>query len=76
MRQHMMEELGDTLWYIALAAKALDTTIENMALDNIAKLKFRFPDKFSNEAAEARSDKAGQSVEEERKADPTGLMHG
>jgi NTP pyrophosphatase (non-canonical NTP hydrolase) len=66
MRQHMMEELGDTLWYIALAAKALDTTIEQMARDNIAKLQLCLPDKFSNEAAEARADKAGQTVERER----------
>ena len=32
---------------------------ENVRSNNISKLKLRFPDKFSNEAAEARADKGG-----------------
>ena len=32
---------------------------ENVRSNNISKLKLRFPDKFSNEAAEARTDKGG-----------------
>lgn len=48
---NLREELGDLLWYIALAAKALDTTIAQLQDQNIAKLKARFGDKFSQDAA-------------------------
>lgn len=64
LREHLCEELGDTLWYIALAATALGVTFEGLAEDNIAKLKLRFPEAFSNEAAEARADKGGLSHKE------------
>lgn len=59
MRDHMIEELGDVMWYIALAAEALKTTMGNLATHNIAKLMKRFPEKYSHEAAEARADKGG-----------------
>ncbi len=129
LRQHIAEEIGDTLWYAAIAADALgmqgvwleqaptpelldvkdlphvarsiiisvgnfaqasavptmisaDPTtlvsilnailhklntlsgligipLQQIADDNIAKLKERFPDAFSAEAAEARADKGG-----------------
>lgn len=36
-----------------------DSTVEQAMADNIAKLRIRFPDAYSNEAAEARADKAG-----------------
>lgn len=58
-RAHMAEELGDIMWYMAIAADALGTTLEAICEANIAKLKQRFPDAYSNEAAEARADKAG-----------------
>jgi NTP pyrophosphatase (non-canonical NTP hydrolase) len=59
MLTHMAEELGDTLWYIALAAETLGISMHQMAHDNIAKLQARFPEKYSNAAAEARADKGG-----------------
>lgn len=40
-------------------AKRLDTTREFIFEANIAKLRARFPDKYSDEAAEARADKGG-----------------
>jgi len=126
MRLHMLEELGDVSWYLAVAIKALgftvqpipvidhrQTTLADAAMtltsrvneiitaailrdgayqstyfascvyqmvsvidgacellgstgdrvraENIAKLQKRFPDKFTNEAAEARADKGGAS---------------
>src|SRR6476659_11470115 len=64
MRQHMIEELGDTLWYIALAANGLGTTMEQMAITNIEKLKQRFPGEFTTDAAEARADNGGMSPTE------------
>lgn len=57
MRENMLEELGDILWYAALAATALGASLDTIASDNIAKLKKRYPNLYSNEAAEARADK-------------------
>lgn len=59
MRNHMAEEIGDVLWYCALAAEHLDIALHDIASNNIAKLKQRFPEKFSAVAAEARADKGG-----------------
>ena len=59
MRAHMSEELGDVLWYIALAAHHLNIPMAQMAEANIAKLQKRFPNKFSSFDAEARADKQG-----------------
>ena len=41
------EELGDLLWYIAIACDRLDITFEEIMEKNIQKLKTRFPMKFS-----------------------------
>lgn len=51
------EELGDLLWYIALGAKVLETSIEELMEDNINKLKLRYPEKFTEELAIERKDK-------------------
>lgn len=48
---NVAEELGDLLWYIALMANALDLSLEEIAEKNIAKLKVRFPDKYSDVCA-------------------------
>lgn len=59
MKAHMLEELGDIAWYLALAAAHLDTPLNEILQSNIDKLRARFPNKFSAEAAEARADKGG-----------------
>lgn len=59
MRAHMLEELGDILWYIALACEHLQVPMDRIARDNIAKLRARFPEKYTDEAAEGRADKGG-----------------
>lgn len=46
-RTNLLEEVGDLLWYVALACNALDETIESVQEKNIGKLRVRFPDKFS-----------------------------
>lgn len=45
------EEIGDSLWYLAKAAKFTGTTIELEQVKNIAKLAARYPDKFTDAAA-------------------------
>lgn len=64
MRDHMVEELGDALWYFAVAADALGVSMRAMAEKNIAKLQLRYPEKYSDELAEARLDKGGASHQE------------
>ena len=53
---HLEEEMGDMLWYIAVAADALGIDIGKLMYDNIVKLKKRFPDQFTKEHALARKD--------------------
>ena len=43
------KELGDVLWYISAIATGLNLSLEDIAIANIAKLKARYPDKFSSE---------------------------
>lgn len=56
---HMAEELGDCLWYIALAAEHLGVPLASIAQRNIRKLQQRYPSSYSDEDATARADKAG-----------------
>lgn len=64
VKTNLAEELSDILWYVALAASALEVDLETIARENIDKLRKRFPDKFSPAAAEARADKGGLSAKE------------
>ena len=41
------KELGDVLWYLALLATVLDIDLEVVAIENIGKLKRRYPDGFN-----------------------------
>lgn len=54
---NLKEECGDLLWYINLLLKALGFDIEDAMIDNIAKLKLRYPNKFTEKAAAERADK-------------------
>lgn len=48
-RTHLIKELGDICWYLAIAAEALDTDLDTIFQMNIDKLKTRFPDGFDAE---------------------------
>ena len=47
----LKEELGDILWYAAVAMSALDTTFEEEMDRVIRKLRTRYPEKFTTDAA-------------------------
>lgn len=51
---NIKEEAGDMLWYLALLFDAIGTDFETEQARVIAKLKARFPDKFTNYKAENR----------------------
>ena len=53
------EELGDVLWFVALACNTLGISMEFIADQNIAKLQKRYPEKYSDQHAELRLDKEG-----------------
>ena len=55
-KEHVREELGDVLWYLAEIAAALDMTLEDVALANIAKLQRRYPDGFDTERSKNRGE--------------------
>lgn len=59
MKKHMLEEIGDLLWYAAYACAQLDAPLSKVMSNNIEKLRIRFPDKFTQFHAEARLDKGG-----------------
>jgi NTP pyrophosphatase (non-canonical NTP hydrolase) len=51
---NLKEEFGDNLWYVALGLRFLLTDFGETFDTNIAKLRKRFPDKFTEQAAVTR----------------------
>lgn len=48
-KAHLAEEVGDILWYCALAAEALGVDLADIAGSNINKLMRRYPNGFEQE---------------------------
>lgn len=61
-RANVVEEIGDCLWRLAQAAEAIGGTLEEAMRANIAKLRKRYPERYSDELA------ANRNHAEERKA--------
>lgn len=60
---NLREEAGDLFWYLAIFADALgEANFTNMLQKNIAKLRARYPEKFTEDKANNRN------LEGERKA--------
>lgn len=51
---NIAEEIGDILWYIALACDELDLDLGKIMENNIEKLRARYPQKFTEQAAIVR----------------------
>lgn len=49
VKDKLLDELGDVMWYIAETAKAMGFTLEEIAAHNIEKLKKRYPEGFDAE---------------------------
>lgn len=51
---NLKEEIGDLFWYCAIVADVCGFTFEEAMEVNIAKLRARFPNKFSEHDAQVR----------------------
>lgn len=47
-REHLIEELGDVAWYLAVSADAIGVTLEEVFERNIEKLRKRYPNGFDS----------------------------
>jgi NTP pyrophosphatase (non-canonical NTP hydrolase) len=56
---HLIEELGDLLFYMQHVMNVCNISWENVIDHNVAKLSKRYKDGYSDAAAAARADKAG-----------------
>ena len=61
-RTNLIEELGDLTYYIAVAANALDSNLAEVLKVNEEKLKARYKNGFSEEAATNRNLKKERSI--------------
>ena len=48
-KEKIIKELGDVAWYMAEIATVLDVDLEDVLVQNIEKLKNRYPEGFSTE---------------------------
>lgn len=64
-RTNLLEELGDILWYMAIALDALDSDFAAEADRVIRKLRTRFPEKFNTVDANIRDLDAERQVLEQ-----------
>lgn len=56
-RGNAIEELGDLMWYVALGCAALGVDMSEVAQQNIAKLRLRYPEQYTDSLAAQRLDK-------------------
>lgn len=70
-RFNLLEELGDINWYQAILIDALGGDLSQILANNIAKLKARYPGKFSDASAEHRDLSAEREVLEQVETETT-----
>lgn len=55
-------ELGDTLFYLVVAAHCVGATLQDVIDGNVQKLEARYPDGFDEAASVARADEMAEAV--------------
>ena len=60
-REDLVKELGDLLWYITHLMKCFEITDEEVREKNIAKLRERYIEGFSEEASRNRKENSSQN---------------
>lgn len=56
-RVHMIEELGDVMWYVAITCHALGASLDEVMDRNVEKLIRRYPDGFDAERSLHREER-------------------
>lgn len=59
---NLIEEAGDVMWYLAILADDLGVSFEEIWEKNIAKLRQRFPDRYSDEHCLNRDTEAERKI--------------
>lgn len=54
IREKLLDELSDVMWYVAEAASAMGWTLDEIAAHNVEKLRRRYPDGFDPERSAHR----------------------
>lgn len=67
-KTNLVEELGDLMWYIGIMSDELGVSLEEIMEKNIAKLKKRYGDKFTEEAALNRDIDAERAILDAKEA--------
>lgn len=52
--EHLISELGDVAWYLAVACAGVGVNLETVLQKNIDKLKARYPEGFDPELSQHR----------------------
>lgn len=63
-REHLIEELGDVAWYLAVCCEGLGVSLEEVMKKNIDKLKTRYPEGFDKARSINRNDEKTYTFEE------------
>lgn len=63
---NLVEEVGDTLWYLARLLTLLDSSFEEAMSKNIMKLRARYGDKFTEWSAKNRNLEAERKILEQQ----------
>jgi NTP pyrophosphatase (non-canonical NTP hydrolase) len=63
---NLKEEIGDLLWYLSRICETCEFTLEDAMETNIAKLKARYGEKWTQEAALNRNLKLEREILEKR----------
>lgn len=79
-REHMIEELGDVAWYLAVACEGIGVSLEEIMRGNIDKLKARYPEGFDKARSINRNGEKTYTFEEVKvelglNAKPKGGVH-
>lgn len=58
-KRHMIEELGDVIWYLAVLCDAIGSDLQTVMAKNLIKLEKRYPKGFDPYRSQHRDDIGG-----------------